>query len=121
MDAEVPNLREKLVGLKFRRDELAREVVDLSRRMASDEPTITPEKVKRFGLLLREKLQHGSAESRQAHARLVIDEVTADEREIRIGGSKAVLARCATEPPGEAPAAVLAFVQEWRTRQDSNL
>ena len=89
--------------------------------MASDEPTITPEKVERLGLLLRDKLQYGSAELRQAYARLVIGEVTADEREIRISGSKAVLARCAAQPPGETPPAVLSFVQEWRARKDSNL
>ncbi len=103
MEAEDPNLREKLVGLKFRRDELAREVADLSRRMASDEPTITPEKVERLGLLLRDKLQHGSAELRQTYARLVIGEVTAGEREIWISGSKAVLARCASRAAGRSP------------------
>ncbi|MCE1237375.1 MAG: hypothetical protein LWW93_13575 [Hyphomicrobiales bacterium] len=121
MEAEDPNLREKLVGLKFRRDELAREVADLSRCMASDEPTITQEKVERLGLLLRDKLQHGSAELRQVYARQVIGEVTGNEGEIRINGSKAVLARCAAESPGEDPPAVLSFVQEWRARKDSNL
>lgn len=121
MEAGDPNLREMLIGPTVRRDELAREVADQPWRIASDEPAITPEKVEkveRLGLLLRDRLQRGSGEPRQAHARLVIGEVTANERKIRIGGSKAVLARCATEPPGETSPAVLSFVQEWRTRQD---
>jgi DNA invertase Pin-like site-specific DNA recombinase len=118
MDAEDPSLREKLPALKFRRDELAREVADLQRRITVDEPTITPEKVQRVAMLLKDKLQHGPAELRQAYARLVIGEVSVDDKEIHISGSKAVLARYATEPPGDTAPPVLSYVQEWRTRQE---
>ncbi len=75
--------------------------------ISRDEPTMTPEKVERLGLLRRDTSQHGSVEPRRAHGRPSIGEVTANEREIRIGGSKAALARCAAGPLGEAPPVVL--------------
>ncbi len=120
MDAEDPSLRERLIGMKVRRDELAKEAAELQRHLASGEPQITPEKVERLARLLHDKLHHGSPELRQAYTRLVMDEVTVKDEEICISGSKAVLARCASE--GEIPSApaVLSFVQEWRARRDSN-
>ena len=56
-----------------------------------------------------------------AYARLMLQEVAVTRDEIRICGSKAVLARCASENIGETTPAVLSFVQKWRARKDSNL
>jgi uncharacterized protein YlxW (UPF0749 family) len=61
LDADDASLRERLVNLCFRRDELAKEVSDLQKRLASAEPVITPEKVNKLAVLLREKLLRGSA------------------------------------------------------------
>jgi site-specific DNA recombinase len=121
MDAEDPALRERLIGLKLRRAESTKDAGDLQRHIASGEPEITVDKIGKVAVLLRDKLRHGSPELRQAYARLVMDEVSVSDEEIRISGSKSVLARCAAA--GEMPAAhaVLSFVQEWRARQDSNL
>ena len=118
MDAEDPSLRERLIGLKVRRDELAKEAADLRRRLASGEPQITRDKVDRLTRLLRDKLYDGPAELRQAYARLVMDEVTVTDDEIRISGSKGVLARRASQAELPAAPAVLSFVQEWRATQD---
>jgi site-specific DNA recombinase len=60
MDAGDASLRERLVNLRSRRDELANEISDLCRRLAMAEPVITPEKMEQIAVLLREKLFSGS-------------------------------------------------------------
>lgn len=59
VDAEDGSLRERLVGLKVRRDELAAEIADLQKRLSNGEPTITPDKIVAFAALLRDKLRNG--------------------------------------------------------------
>jgi hypothetical protein len=120
IEADDPAMRERLVGLKLRRDQIAKEIGELQSRMASSTPTITPEKVARVGGLLRDKLFEGPPEFRQAYARLLMDEVRVTDGEIRISGSKSVLAKCAAEGVSEPAPKVLSFVQEWRARRDSN-
>ena len=121
MDAEDASMRERLVNLRFRRDELADQIADLTRRLAMAEPVITPEKIEKVALLLREKLYSGPPDLRQAYARLLLNEVRVDDREIRISGSKAVLARTAAGGVAKTTPAVLSFVREWRARNDSNV
>jgi hypothetical protein len=75
MEAEDASLKERLVGLKVRRDELAAEVTDLQKRIVSGEPTIPPEKITQLSSLLKDKLQNGSPELKQAYTRLAISEV----------------------------------------------
>jgi site-specific DNA recombinase len=106
---------------KLRRDEFAKDAGDLHRHIASGAPQITPEKIGKVAVLLRDKLRHGRPELRQAYARLVMDEVNVWDEEIRISGSKSILARCAAANEMPAAPAVLSFVQEWRARKDSNL
>ena len=120
MEAEDPSLRERLVQLKLQRDERGKDVADLQRRMATGEPQITAAKIGRLSLLLREKLQHGEPEIRQAYARLLMDEVSVSEEEIRISGSKAILARCAAAEDTPPAPAVLSFVREWRAISEQN-
>ena len=117
MDAEDASMRERLVNLRFRRDELADQISDLTRRLASAEPVITPKKIENLALLLRDELQSGPPDLRQAYARLLLSEVRVDDREIRISGSKAVLAKSAAGGVAKTTPAVLSFVREWRTRQ----
>lgn len=118
MDAEDASLRERLVGLKVRRDELAAEMTDLQKRLASGEPTITPDKIAAFATLLRDKLRNGPPDLKQAYVRLVMNEVTVKDKEISITGSKAALARAASGGLNEAAPGVLSFVREWRAGQD---
>ena len=63
---------------------------------------MTPQKIERLALLLGEKLHHGPPDLRQAYARLILNEVRVDDREIRISGSKSVLARSAAEGQNHA-------------------
>jgi DNA invertase Pin-like site-specific DNA recombinase len=120
MHAEDTELKDRLINLKLRRDEAAKEISDLQKRMSSGEPEITPEKLARVAALLKEKLSFGPPELRQAYARLVMDEVAVSDQEIRISGSKSILARCANTDPGVSTPAVLSFVREWRSLGDSN-
>ncbi len=120
MDAEDASLKERLVGLKVRRDELAAEMTGLQKRIASGEPTITPDKIAAFADLLRDKLRNGPPDLRQAYVRLVMGEVTVKDKEISISGSKAILARAATDGLDKAAPGVLSFVREWRAGKDSN-
>jgi hypothetical protein len=120
MDAEDPSLRERLIGLKLRRNELAKQAAELHRYIASGEPEITPEKIGRVAIRLRDSLHHGPPEVRQAYARLVMDEVRVSDEEIRIGGSKAALARYTACDETPVAPAVLSFVQEWLSEQEPN-
>jgi site-specific DNA recombinase len=117
MEATDTSLRERMVSLRFRRDELAAEVASLSQRLAAAEPVITPAKVERLAVLLRDRLQNDSSDLRQSYARLVLKEVLVTGDEIRISGSKAILARSAADRPGDTSPAVLSFVRQWCTRQ----
>lgn len=92
-----------------------------SRRQESAEPGVTPAKIEQMAFALRGHLQDGSPELRQAYARLVLNEVTVTPEEIRISGSKAVLAKSAATGPENTTPAVLSFVREWRARNDSNV
>lgn len=120
MTAEDESLRERLVGLKVRRDELGAEIADLPKRLANGEPAITPDKIAALATLLRDKLRNGSSDFKQAYVRLVMREVSVGDKEIRISGSKAVLARAASDGFDKAAPGVLSFVQEWRAGKDSN-
>ena len=121
MDAQDASLRERLIGLKVRRDELAKDITELSKRMGSAEPALTQEKIAKAGALLADRLYSGPIEMRQAYARLILNEVQVTEDEIRISGSKSVLAKTASDDAINASPGVLSFVREWRAQKDSNL
>ena len=121
IDASDPSLRERLVGLRLQRDSLAKEVSELSKRMTEGDPVVTPEKIERLGLLLHDRLHNGSPEFRQAYAGLLMDEVRVTSDEIRISGSKSLLARLAASQSNLDSPEVLSFVRKWRARKDSNL
>lgn len=112
MHDEDPEFRERLRGLKLRRDETGRDLADTQKRMAAGEPQITPDKVARLSCLIRDKLHDGPPDLRQAYGRLLMDEVAVGDHEIRISGSKAALARAASRPFDASPG-VLTFVREW--------
>jgi hypothetical protein len=84
------------------------------------EPTITREKIAAFADLLRDKLRNGSPDLRQAYVRLVMGEVAVKDKEISISGSKAILARAATDGLDKAAPGVLSFVQGWRAGDDDD-
>ena len=120
MDTDDPVMRERFAALKLQRDEMAREVAELQKRLAAGNPVLTIEKIEAVGRLLRDKLFEGPPELRQAYARLLLSEVAVTREEIRISGSKTVLARCTSADLGNAAPGVLSFVQKWRSLRESN-
>ena len=76
-------------------------IAELQKRIACGEPSITPQKIEQMAILLRDKLHNGPAELKQAYARLAMREVSIKDKEIRITGSKAVLAKAASRVLGK--------------------
>lgn len=66
MAAEDHSLRERLVNLRFWRDELTDQISDLTRRLVAAEPVITLAKVEHLALLLRDKLRRGRCSAKCA-------------------------------------------------------
>jgi site-specific DNA recombinase len=96
MEAEDPNLKVRLLGLELQRDDLSIEIKELQERLSSNQAEITPERIEQFAKLLRAQLENGSAEFRQAYVRILMQEVRVTKKEIRISGSKSILAKAAS-------------------------
>src|SRR5690606_37984893 len=58
--------------------------------------------------------------TREQSARLILSEVRVDDRQIRISGSKALLARAAAEGLGTSSPSVPSFVWECRAKADED-
>jgi site-specific DNA recombinase len=120
MSVTDPNLKERLSALRLQRDELTSEIAYLQHRIASGQPEITAGKLERFAATMRENLLNGDPALRQIYARLLTQEVVVTDHEIRITGSKAILARAASKELDSTAPAVLSFVREWRSLGESN-
>jgi site-specific DNA recombinase len=121
MEADDSALRDKLEGLRFRRNELNQDISNLQSSLKANTTEISPEKVERLAGLLKDKLENGPPEIRKTYAKLVMTEVSVTKDEIRITGSKAMLAKGATVGLEKTSPPVLTFVRGWRTRYDSNV
>jgi len=90
-----------------------------NRHLATDEPAIGPERVERLGLLLR----RSSTADRPSSGKLRLGSSCARSRSTAarsgVSGSKALLARTASNGLQATLPAVLSFVREWRARQDA--
>ncbi len=69
-------------------------------------------------LLIKRLLGHQLV---RPYVRSFIDRITIGRQEIRIRGPKTALANAAEELAADPAAAVPTFVQNWRTRHDSNV
>jgi hypothetical protein len=59
------SLRERIVSLRFQRDELSLEISELTRRFESAEPSVTPDKAEQTAFALRVHLHEGSRKRRK--------------------------------------------------------
>jgi site-specific DNA recombinase len=87
-ELEDPEFRERMVALRFRRDELSTDITDLNRRLNEERPDITREKLKTLSNLLRRQFDSEDHHVRQAYARLMLDEVRVSQvrQQIEISG-----------------------------------
>jgi site-specific DNA recombinase len=124
MHAEEPKLRDRPISLKLPRDELFQGNRELKARMVSGEPKLTPEKVGRLAVVLREKLDDGAPELHQAYARL-LGRGGCQRRgnpyqrlEGRAGSGR--IGRPRSSRAAGSLFSFFAFIQEWRAQRDSN-
>ena len=81
---------------------------------------ITPRKIAAFTTAMGDQLRNGDGAFRKAYLRLFVERIEVDDREIRISGSKAALARGVSEAASLRKGAVPSFVADWRPSGDSN-
>lgn len=114
-DADV---KERITNLKARREVVEASLSRLAEQ-AINKSALTPEKIDAFTKLMSDKLDHGDAQARKAYLHAVISRIEVGDREVRIIGSKHLLA--AAVVAGDLPPAnVRGFVRKWRARVDSN-
>jgi len=113
-------LRAQISRLKNRYEEAVRLAGEEDRRAQSPELKVTPQAISRFSRIMSERLRDPNRKARKAYLRLFIDRIELGANEVRIRGSKSVLAHAAAS---EVPVwhQVPSFDQGWRARQDSNL
>ena len=73
-----------------------------------------------FGMLMTERIRDGDVPFRKAYIRSVVEKVVVNAEAITIHGCPAAL-RTAMAASLRDGGGVPSSVQEWRTRQDSNL
>jgi len=119
MDAEDPNLCECLIGLKLHCDEPAADLGAFQRRLSTGEPDLTAKRFGFFSDYMRLKPKNGDGQMRQAHARLLVREVSVTKKEIHISGSNAIMAKATPINLGSSAPAVLSSVRDWLGNLDS--
>jgi site-specific DNA recombinase len=120
MDMDDPALVERLHQHKTNRVRLSDEIALASRSVSTGPLAITPQKLERLSVVMREALKSGPVEFRRAHLRRFVHRAVVSRREVRISGPKSALAKAAISdqpPPGPE---VLSLVQQWRPVRDSN-
>jgi site-specific DNA recombinase len=120
LNARDPQLAEKLKAHGARLASLDVETRTLERQLAKPGRVPTPELLQRFAALIREKLRDDNPTLRRAYLRMLVSEVVVADDTVTIRGSKKALTH-AIFAREEERTGVLTFIQDWRTRQDSNL
>ena len=112
---------ERLTHHRSRIASITADIEALERQLKSNQRTITPEIVGRFGELLRDGLRGEDPALRQAYVRLLVDHVVVEEDQVHIRGSLKALERAVIATSASTRKGVPSFAREWRARQDSNL
>jgi len=120
LGAEDRDLREPLQRLKARRDEIERQMAALSRRLDIPTGWAGPQKIEAFAKGIRDLWNSADPRFRQSYLRLLVECVEFNGAEIRISGSKDVLAAAIAQGASAAPEQVRSFAREWRARRESN-
>lgn len=110
----------QLAKLQGRKDEVIRLVSTKERAIGLPAASLSNRQIDQFSNGLRELIQNGPAAFRKEYLGMVLSRVDVSDDEVRISGSKAVLAAAASAKKAGEPV-VPSFVPEWCTRQDSNL
>ena len=116
-----PTLKDRLGAARVARDDAAEQVRLCAANLTGQAAAITPEKVERFGQLMRERLHTGEIGFRKAYLRLFVSEAVVGDDEIRLRGPTVALAKAAMQDrPADLAGMVPSFVREWRPLRGSN-
>lgn len=110
----------QLAKLQNRKDEVIRLISMKDRALGMPAARLSNQQIEQFSTGLCALIQNGPAAFQKEYLGMVLSRVDVSGDEIRISGSKAVLAAAATAKKTGEPG-VPSFVPEWCTRQDSNL
>lgn len=115
-----PQLVDMIKGLDARLAAIAVEIRSLEKQLAQPSRSMTDDLLARFSRLVRGGLRSKDPQFRRAYLRLIVDEIIINEDEVLVRGSREALEH-AVFLGTDARDGVLTSIQDWRTRQDSNL
>ena len=106
-------LKERIMALKTDRDR-SREALARARGNVKAKSEVTEDAVKRFGDVMRQRIQEGDTPARKAWLSSIIDRIEVDEGAIRLFGRKDVLEQWIVAGAAADPG-VRTFVPKWRS------
>jgi hypothetical protein len=117
LEPDDPQLAEELRNTKARRRRAEEEIALLETEGLQAKPrNITPAKIERLGMAIREALRTGTPEFRRAYVRLLVRQVVVGKTEIKVSGPTAALAGAvARHRPQSATDSSSQFHAEWRS------
>lgn len=110
-------LKERIAALKSDRDRARSALERIANRGVAGR--LDPDRIARFGQLMRTNITEGAVPFRKAYLRSLIEAVEIDDHVIRIHGSKTVLERAVLADRATHPG-VRGFVRKWRALGESN-
>jgi site-specific DNA recombinase len=119
IDTDDPILRERVAGLKLKRDEAASFVRMLDHRDGS-EGLVDMAKIDRFVQTAPTILRSDNDPRRRGLVQLLVRKAVLAEGNLALSGDPADLAKAVAACREKGPYVVPSFVREWRTRRDSN-
>lgn len=108
---------------KSEREEIIRQLSIQSRAQETIDQKITPKRVKAFASALRREFANDNSPLRKSYLRLLIDRIEVQGKEVRITGSKAILAQAVAANDGDHPSfceGVPTSMGGWRPQRESN-
>lgn len=111
-------LKEQIAKLKAERDR-AHSALERIENQGAAASRLDPDKLARFGQLMRSNITEGEVPFRKAYLRSLIDAVEVDQHVVRIHGSRTVLERAVLADRATQPG-VRGFVRKWRAHGESN-
>ena len=120
MEADDPELKERLAQLKLRLNDTDEQINILQANLLAGTPTITRERIQSLSEQMRERFRSGPSDLRQAYMRLLLECVEVGKNTVSVSGSNAVLERLATNGSSSLASEVLSFAQNWCALLDSN-
>ncbi|WP_270933306.1 recombinase family protein [Falsiroseomonas oryzae] len=118
VEPDDPQLAEELRNTEARRRRAEEEIALLETEGLQAKPqNITPAKIERLGMAIREALRTGTPEFRRAYVRLFVRQVVVGDTEIKVSGPTAALAGAvARHRPQSTADSGSQFHAEWRRK-----